>query len=32
MPIVDAVYGVLYEKMPPRDAVLALLARGPRAE
>jgi glycerol-3-phosphate dehydrogenase (NAD(P)+) len=32
MPIVDAVHRVLYEKMPPRDAVLALLAREPRAE
>jgi glycerol-3-phosphate dehydrogenase (NAD(P)+) len=32
MPIVDAVFGVLYENVAPRDAVLALLARGPRAE
>ena len=32
MPIVDAVHRVLYDKVPPRDAVLALLARGPRAE
>ena len=32
MPIVDAVFKVLYEKVPPRDAVLALLAREPRAE
>jgi glycerol-3-phosphate dehydrogenase (NAD(P)+) len=32
MPIVDAVHRVLYEKMAPRDAVLALLAREPRAE
>jgi glycerol-3-phosphate dehydrogenase (NAD(P)+) len=32
MPIADAVYGVLYEKLAPRDAVLALLRREPRAE
>jgi glycerol-3-phosphate dehydrogenase (NAD(P)+) len=32
MPIVDAVHRVLYDRMAPRDAVLALLARGPRAE
>ena len=32
MPIVDAVYRVLYEDLPPRDAVLALLRREPRAE
>jgi glycerol-3-phosphate dehydrogenase (NAD(P)+) len=32
MPIVDAVHRVLYEGMAPRDAVLALLAREPRAE
>ena len=32
MPIVDAVHRVLYEHVAPRDAVLALLARGPRAE
>jgi glycerol-3-phosphate dehydrogenase (NAD(P)+) len=32
MPIVDAVYRVLYENVPPRDAVLSLLARGPRSE
>jgi glycerol-3-phosphate dehydrogenase (NAD(P)+) len=32
MPNVDAVFKVLYEKVPPRDAVLALLAREPRAE
>ncbi|HKU86486.1 MAG TPA: NAD(P)H-dependent glycerol-3-phosphate dehydrogenase [Casimicrobiaceae bacterium] len=32
MPIVDAVHRVLYEKFAPRDAVLALLAREPRAE
>jgi glycerol-3-phosphate dehydrogenase (NAD(P)+) len=32
MPIVDAVHRVLYDNVSPRDAVLALLARGPRAE
>jgi glycerol-3-phosphate dehydrogenase (NAD(P)+) len=32
MPIVDAVHRVLYENVPPREAVLALLAREPRAE
>ena len=32
MPIVDAVHRVLYENVPPRDAVLALLAREPRPE
>jgi glycerol-3-phosphate dehydrogenase (NAD(P)+) len=32
MPIVDAVYRVLYENVAPRDAVLALLAREPRPE
>jgi glycerol-3-phosphate dehydrogenase (NAD(P)+) len=32
MPIVAAVHRVLYERMPPRDAVLALLAREPRGE
>jgi len=32
MPIVDAVFRVLYENVAPRDAVLALLAREPRAE
>ena len=32
MPIVDAVHRVLYEGVAPRDAVLALLAREPRAE
>ena len=32
MPIVDAVHRVIYDRMAPRDAVLALLARGPRAE
>lgn len=32
MPIADAVHRVLYERMAPRDAVLALLAREPRAE
>jgi glycerol-3-phosphate dehydrogenase (NAD(P)+) len=32
MPIVDAVYRVLYEGVAPRDAVLALLSRGPRSE
>jgi glycerol-3-phosphate dehydrogenase (NAD(P)+) len=32
MPIADAVYRVLYEKLAPRDAVLALLRREPRAE
>ena len=32
MPIVDAVHRVLFENVPPRDAVLALLAREPRAE
>jgi glycerol-3-phosphate dehydrogenase (NAD(P)+) len=32
MPIVDAVYRVLYEKLSPRDAVLTLLRREPRAE
>jgi glycerol-3-phosphate dehydrogenase (NAD(P)+) len=32
MPIVDAVHRVLYEGMAPRDAVLGLLAREPRAE
>ena len=32
MPIVDAVHRVLYENMAPRDVVLALLAREPRAE
>ena len=32
MPIVDAVYRVLYENLSPRDAVLALLRREPRAE
>jgi glycerol-3-phosphate dehydrogenase (NAD(P)+) len=32
MPIVEAVHRVLYEGMGLRDAVLALLAREPRAE
>jgi glycerol-3-phosphate dehydrogenase (NAD(P)+) len=32
MPITDAVYRVLYEDLSPRDAVLALLRREPRAE
>ncbi|HEY3564193.1 MAG TPA: NAD(P)H-dependent glycerol-3-phosphate dehydrogenase [Casimicrobiaceae bacterium] len=32
MPIVDAVYRVLYERMPLRDAVLSLLSREPGAE
>jgi glycerol-3-phosphate dehydrogenase (NAD(P)+) len=32
MPIADAVYRVLYEDLSPRDAVLALLRREPRAE
>ena len=32
MPIVDAVYRVLYEDLSPRDAVLALLRREPRTE
>jgi len=32
MPIVDAVHRVLYDNVSTRDAVLALLARGPRAE
>ena len=32
MPIVDAVYRVLYEDLSPRDAVLSLLRREPRAE
>jgi len=32
MPICDAVHGVLYEGLAPRDAVLRLLQREPRAE
>ncbi len=32
MPIVEAVYRVLYEDLPPRRAVEALLAREPRSE
>jgi glycerol-3-phosphate dehydrogenase (NAD(P)+) len=32
MPICEAVYRVLYEGLPPRDAVEALLRREPRAE
>jgi glycerol-3-phosphate dehydrogenase (NAD(P)+) len=32
MPIADAVYRVLYENLSPRDAVLALLRREPKAE
>jgi glycerol-3-phosphate dehydrogenase (NAD(P)+) len=32
MPICDAVYRTLYENLPPRDAVLSLLRREPRAE
>ena len=32
MPIADAVYRVLYEDLSPREAVLALLRREPRAE
>ena len=32
MPICDAVYRVLYEALSPREAVLALLKREPRAE
>jgi glycerol-3-phosphate dehydrogenase (NAD(P)+) len=32
MPIVEAVHRVLFENVEPRDAVLALLAREPRAE
>jgi glycerol-3-phosphate dehydrogenase (NAD(P)+) len=32
MPICDAVYRVLYESLPPRQAVLALLRREPRSE
>ena len=32
MPICDAVYRTLFEDLPPRDAVLSLLRREPRAE
>ncbi len=32
MPIVDAMYRVLYEDMPPLEAVVALMTRRPRAE
>ena len=32
MPIVAAVHKVLYENVPPREAVLSLLAREPRAD
>ena len=32
MPICDAVHRALYEGVPPRDAVTALLAREPRSE
>jgi glycerol-3-phosphate dehydrogenase (NAD(P)+) len=32
MPIVEAVYRVLYEALPPRRAVEALLAREPKSE
>jgi glycerol-3-phosphate dehydrogenase (NAD(P)+) len=32
MPIVEAVCGVLFEGMPPHDAVRQLLAREPRSE
>ena len=32
MPIVDAVYRVLHEELPPRAAVEALLAREPKSE
>jgi glycerol-3-phosphate dehydrogenase (NAD(P)+) len=32
MPICEAVFRVLYEKLPPKDAVLSLLRREPRAE
>ncbi|HET9046306.1 MAG TPA: NAD(P)H-dependent glycerol-3-phosphate dehydrogenase [Casimicrobiaceae bacterium] len=32
MPIVEAVYRVLYEELPPRRAVEALLAREPKSE
>jgi glycerol-3-phosphate dehydrogenase len=32
MPIVDAVYRVLYQRMPLRDAVLSLLSREAGAE
>ena len=32
MPICDAVYGVLYEALPPKQAVEALLQREPRTE
>ena len=32
LPISDAVHRVLYEGVPPRDAVMALLAREPRSE
>ena len=32
MPICEAVYGVLYEGLAPRDAVLRLLQREPRTE
>jgi glycerol-3-phosphate dehydrogenase len=32
MPICDAVHGVLYEGLAPRDAVLRLLQREPRPE
>ena len=32
MPICDAVHGVLYEGLAPRDAVLRLLQREPRSE
>jgi glycerol-3-phosphate dehydrogenase (NAD(P)+) len=32
MPIVEAVCAVLFESLPPRDAVRQLLARDPRAE
>jgi len=32
LPIADAVYRVLYEELPPRRAVEALLAREPKSE
>jgi len=32
MPICDAVHGVLYEGLAPRDAVERLLSREPRTE
>jgi glycerol-3-phosphate dehydrogenase (NAD(P)+) len=32
MPITETVYRILYEKLPPREAVSALMMRDPKPE